>query len=230
MAKSIERLKARSMRQQGESVKIIAKSLGVAKSTVSLWVRDIILSVDQMENLKHRIIKGGELGRLKGCLKQKEGRLIRINEGIKKGQATFKSLTSRELFIAGISLYWAEGTKKKRTVAFCNSDPKLVKFMLAWLKISFNIQPDQLKCFVGINQIHKLREKIVTKYWSDCTHIPLSNFTKTSFKKTLSKKVYENYDSHYGTLTIILRRPAQLHYDILGYIEGLYLASEHMPG
>ncbi len=114
------------------------------------------------------------------------------------------------------------GTKKKQEVAFCNSDPKLVQFMLKWLYKCFNISIDRLYCYVGINEIHRNREQVVKNYWVKSTKIPLSQFKKTSFKKVINKKIYANFSSHYGTLTVKVKQPAQFYYDIIGLIEGLH--------
>lgn len=112
MAKSLERLKARELRQQGMSVKSIAKSIGISKSSVSLWTRDIILSVEQLEKLKQREIVGREKGSLNGALVQKMRRLKQTEDEKTNGIQALQSLTEREFFIAGIALYWAEGNKK----------------------------------------------------------------------------------------------------------------------
>lgn len=63
MAKSLLRLEARKLRKRGISVRRIAQTLGISKSTVSEWVRDIILTLEQLEMLKGACLKGGELGR-----------------------------------------------------------------------------------------------------------------------------------------------------------------------
>lgn len=226
MAKPLERLKARELREQGISVKEIANQLKVSKSTASLWVRNIILSLEQLEKLRQSSIKGGEKGRLLGALKQKQDRLKRIEKSVIKGKQTFPYLTKRELLIAGIALYWAEGTKKKQEVSLCNSDPKLVQCMLYWFKQCFDISLERLYCSVGINEIHRKREDLVKQYWSNITSIPLSQFRKTSFKKVKNKKVYANFNDHFGTLTIKVAQSAKLHYDIMGFIEGLSEASK----
>lgn len=221
MAKSYERLRARELRKIGVSVKSIAKQLYVAKSTASLWVRDIILSVEQLEQLRQQSIKGGERGRLLGALKQKNDRLLRIKTGENKGMLLVGSLNKRELLLIGAALYWAEGTKKQREIAFCNSDPHLIVFMIHWLNACFKISKDRFYCSVGINEIHKQRESMVKSYWSHITSIPLSQFRKTSFKKVQNKKVYANFNEHYGTLTVKVLKPGQIFYDILGIISGL---------
>jgi transposase len=42
--KALEKNKAISLRRQGHSIKDISKELGVAKSSVSLWVRNVELT------------------------------------------------------------------------------------------------------------------------------------------------------------------------------------------
>lgn len=221
MAKSKERLMARSLRKQGVSVKTIAKRIGVAKSSASLWVRDIILTVEQLENLKQQNIKGGEKGRLIGALKQKNDRLNRIQEGQRQGHIIFSELNERELLLAGCALYWAEGTKKNRIVSFCNSDPKLIEFMITWLRICFHIPIEELRCYIGVNEIHSHRDNIMKEYWSKKTGIPITQFLKTSFKKVKNKKIYDNFDTHFGTLTVKTVRSARFYYKIMGLIDSL---------
>jgi len=53
--KTAEREEARSMRRnEGRSIKEIARSLGVSTSSVSHWVRDIELTVEQHDALQAR--------------------------------------------------------------------------------------------------------------------------------------------------------------------------------
>lgn len=226
MAKYLLRQKARKLRRKGISVKRIAEYLSVSKSTASVWVRDIILSVEQLEELKDIMLRGSELGRTKGALVQKERRLRFIEESRTKGIAELPSITERELLIAGLALYWGEGSKKSQEVEFCNSDPKMIQFLLLWLKKCFGVTPDEIKCCVGINEIHIKREEIVKDYWSKISGIPLSQFRKTSFKKVKNSKVYENFNDHYGTLSVIVSKPSRFYFKILGLIEGLYQAGD----
>lgn len=221
MAKSYLRLKARELRSKGVSVKSIARELGIAKSTASLWVRDVILSIEQLEKLLDHAVKGAELGRFRSALKQKRERIDRFKNGEKQGVREVGSLSEREFFMTGLALYWAEGNKRQKKVEFCNSDPKLVQFMIAWLSKCFGLKMEDFRCYVGINIIHKQRESKVKEYWSNLTKLPLSAFTKTSFKKSKNKKVYENFYDHYGTLAVRVTKPARILYRLLGLIKAL---------
>lgn len=221
MAKFELRIQARDLRKQGVSVKTIAKQLGVSKGTASIWVRDIILTVEQLEALRQSSIIGSERGRLKSALLKKEQRLKRFEDGKILGKETIGKLTDRELLIAGIALYWAEGCKKTQRFELCNSDPKMIQFFLHWLRTCLSVENQDIKCCVGINIAHETREQIVKDYWSKLTGLPLTQFTKTSFKYVQNKKIYDNFDEHYGVLAIRVAKPGRFYFKILGLIEAL---------
>jgi len=56
MAKPDEHIKALNLRKKGISINKIASELQVSKGTVSLWVRDIQISIEQKQTLMHRNI------------------------------------------------------------------------------------------------------------------------------------------------------------------------------
>ena len=221
MAKPLLRLKAIELRGRGESVNEIARFLGVSKGTVSLWVRDVILTVNQLEKLRNRSIVGSERGRLKGAITQKNRRLSKIRKYKRKGVKHFKDLTQEGFFAAGLALYWAEGSKKTPGVVVCNSDYRIINFLIRWLEMFFGVNKKDFAVNVGINEIHQDREDTVKKYWSEKTGIPLSQFRKTSYKKVRNIKVYSNHNYHFGTFNLKVLKSTDLYYKILGLIEGL---------
>lgn len=226
MAKYKLRIEARELRKKGRSVNEIARELQVSKGSVSWWVRDIALTEIQIALLKEKEIKGRELGQFKTMQIMRERRVKYIEEYDKAGARRLSTLTRNEFFILGLSLYWAEGGKtiRNKRVEFCNSDPRMIKFLLLWLVTCFEVPKEDLRCVVGINQIHASREEIVKKYWSEVTEIPLDQFRKTSFKKVTSTKVYDNYDSHYGTLSVLVAKSTSLYFEIMGLIKALMQA------
>lgn len=226
MAKYRLRLKARELRTQGISVGQIAKDLRVSKSSVSWWVRDIPLSEIQIARLKVSEIEGREHGLFKTMQIKRERRVRYLEEFDRAGIDKLSSITKNEFFILGLGLYWAEGGKspRNRRLEFCNSDPGMIKFLLTWLTLCFNVQRESIRCVVGINQIHFFREELVKKYWSENTGIPLEQFRKTSFKKVTNTKVYTNLNEHYGTLTVLVAKSTSLYFEIMGLIKGLVQA------
>ncbi len=223
MAKSIKKNIALRLRKRGESIKAIAKRLKVSKSSVSFWCRDIKLTLNQIEVLHRRMVKGGYRGRLKGARLQYEQRLKRVEEGREEGKGRVGTSSDRDLLIAGAALYWAEGQRKgtKSEVRFCNSDPNMVKFIIEWFRKSWGIEKDRLTLRIGINKIHKDRISEVEDYWSRTTGIPKKQFRKTTFIKTKNKKIYDNFSIHYGTIKIRIIKPGNLYNRIIGLIEAI---------
>lgn len=221
MAKVLEKNKALELRKRGKSVKDIALFLKIAKSTVSVWCRDIELTHSQIKKLHKKMVSGSYAGRMKGARIQYEGRLKRINEADKKGKKIIGALSKRDLLIASVALYWGEGSKKNRQLSLNNSDPEMVKLMIVSFQRIWGIKRKEFVLRVGINKIHRKRDEEVKKYWSKVINIPLEQFRKTSFIKAKNKKNYKNFKTHYGTLTIRIKKSSHIYYQMMGLIKGL---------
>ena len=100
----------------------------------------------------------------------------------------------------------------------------MIKLLILWFKECLNVKSEDLRCVVGINQIHQSREGVVKEYWSNLTNIPLDQFRKTSFKKVSNKKVYDNFDNHYGTLSLLVAKSTHTYYKIMALINALTLS------
>jgi hypothetical protein len=221
MAKTKERLEARKLRKKGYSVKTISKMLSVARSSVSVWVRDIQLTPKQLYVLNQNVLLGQAKGHTTISIKYAHKRKSIFEENLKSGLEILKQLNSRELFIAGIALYWAEGTKKTRHFSLCNSDPRIISFAMNWFMHSFDLTIDRFRPYVCINILHKSRENAIIDYWSKITGIPRDQFTKTIIVKSKLKKIYENNHQYFGTLTLRITKSTHLYYQVIGLIEAL---------
>ena len=221
MAKSAQRIEARRLRKQGFSINEIARRVEVSKSSASLWCNDIELTKKQKDWLIRNSIDGGMKSRLERAKRNKRERLERLQKYMNIGIKKIARLSRRELFILGSGLYWAEGCKKNRRTVLVNSDPKMINIFVKWLRECLGIDKDRIYCHVSINQDHAFRIEEVEKYWSKVTRIPRKAFTKVSYKKVKNKKFYANFNNHYGTLFVKVRKGTNLNYEILGYIEGL---------
>ncbi|MFZ2188291.1 MAG: hypothetical protein WAV73_01880 [Candidatus Moraniibacteriota bacterium] len=221
MAKSKEIVAARGLRKKGYSIKDIAKELEVSKSSVSVWCSDIILSVAQIKKLHVKMVRGGYEGRMKGALSQKNRKLQKIEQYIEKGRKEIVALKKRELLIAGLALYWGEGSKRDPRVRFYNSDQLIVKFAMRWFREALHIPNERFAMHVAINEIHKERLREVDRYWSNITGVSVKQFRKPILIKTENKKVYENHFQHYGTLCIRIAKSSELFYEIMGLMKAL---------
>jgi len=95
-----------------------------------------------------------------------------------------KNLTEKErqLKIAGIMLYWAEGAKsnlKNRAwmIDLANSDPEMIKVFLKFLRIICGIDEKKLRAYIYTYADQDIKKLL--KYWCKITKIPLKQFTKS---------------------------------------------------
>ena len=136
--KTEERCEARAMRSAGSSVRDIAGALGVSRSSVSRWVRDIELSSAQLAALEARnpIVNR----QLSGTRAMAAAHLARRRRAQQDGRA--RALVGDPFYLAGCMLYWAEGAKDRNSVRFTNSDPHMMAFFMRFLRAYFAV-PDE---------------------------------------------------------------------------------------
>lgn len=222
MALQHQREKAQLLRREGKSIREIVQSLQLNKSTVSYWCRDIPLSKAQLRTLASQQHRGGALGRLRAAEQKRAQRIKRTNSDMAQGAQDVGTLSRRDLFILGISLYWGEGYKSgNEECGLTNSDPTIITTFIAWLSTIYGVSKKDLILRVSLNELHRHRIAVVEKHWSHVTHIPLSQFTQTSLIKTRLQKRYTKTELHFGTLRVKVRRGTSLRRKIMGSIGAL---------
>jgi predicted DNA-binding protein YlxM (UPF0122 family) len=123
--KRIQKNEARKLRQQGMSMRDIAEKLGVSKSSVSSWTKDIVLSEEQLANLSYQWSEG----RRKGCEVHSRNAKERNNKYKQEG---YKLANINKQFAILCALYWGEGSKTKTLFVLANSDAKLLRYAFNW--------------------------------------------------------------------------------------------------
>jgi len=222
MAKQKEREIAQNLRESGTSISDIADKLKVSKSTVSTWCKDITLNDEAIEMISRTSKSKSTTSLLRYTESLRSKRQQDIAASYLVGKRKVGKLTERDIYFIGLGLYWGEGYKRgSQEFGFTNSDARMILFYLTWLRVVFQVNPDDLIVRVSINDSHMSRVEEVEKYWSKITGITRAQFTKTSFIKTQSRKIYKNTDSHYGTLRIKVRRGTTMRREVLGAIEGI---------
>ncbi|OHA00321.1 MAG: hypothetical protein A3C11_01215 [Candidatus Sungbacteria bacterium RIFCSPHIGHO2_02_FULL_49_12] len=218
--KPVEKQRARNLRSQGYSINDIFKKLGVAKSTASFWVRDIELTKQQKQKLSAKgvskeLIERRRITRLtnENCRRQKI-----INDA----EIEIDSLNNRELWLIGSILYWAEGGKTQRSlVRFTNGDPKMLKFMMKYLRKICQVPESKFRGYVHIHPHLDYRK--AEKHWSEVTEIPLKQFFKTYRKRSIAGK-HKRDSLPFGTLDIYVCN-TELFLKITGWVQGIFRAS-----
>ena len=155
MARSKDKIIARKIRREGKSIKDIAKELKIAKSTVSLWCRDIKLTYEQEEAIYKRGLGKNLKGRLIGTQMNRQKKINEMNDRFQEANHIIKKITQRDLLIAGACLYWAEGAKTGGRFIFVNSDPIMIKIIFLFLIKILDVNRELIHPTLQINFIHK---------------------------------------------------------------------------
>lgn len=215
--------KAYEMRRSGKAINEICRTLGISKSTASLWCRQIVLTPVQKKRLEEQRTAGGLIGRQKGAEANRQKKITAKNEAMKWAQKIMSNLSKRDDLIAGVALYWAEGSKADSTngFLFVNSDPSMIAFVSYWLEDIMGIPKAEFAPQISINEIHKDRIQEVLSFWSRLLDLPRTSFSKPFFAKTKQKKTYENHSVHYGVMRLRIRRGSTLRYRVLALIDCL---------
>ncbi len=196
-----EKRVALRLRRKGLSYSEIRKKVKVSKSTLSLWCRDVVLNVDQMEKLSSRVLEGAERGRIIGAKVQQRARINKTKQLNMQGVRDVGEMSKRDRFLAGIGLYIGDGVKGDKNVGFSNSNKQIIKFMMGWFREFCNVPEEK---FRGAIWLHEgLDEGESRIFWSRLTGIPVDQFTKTyiSKPKKESKKIRKNIHK-YGVFAI----------------------------
>lgn len=211
--KNTERAKARELRISGVAMGSIATQLGVSKSSVSYWVRDIILSKKLQNTLN---TNGHSLGAIE---KRRISRLARTKS---EHDAVFAAamLEARQLFknplwCVGVSLYWGEGGKTQATARIANSDPVVIKTMMHFFREVCKIPEEKFR--VHIHTFAHCDHVKAEQYWSTVTGLPLLQFYKT-YKKQSSASKNKRDTLPLGTIQIYVHEK-HFFFRIMGWIE-----------
>ncbi|MEU6502049.1 hypothetical protein ABZ895_21090 [Streptomyces californicus] len=221
-AKDDLREKARELRLQGMTYDQIQVELGCSKSSISLWVRDL-------PKPEPRYTEEERLTRMNaGLANLRAGQDRERLETKRAARESIGKLSDRELFIAGVTLYWAEGMKDKpysrrESLLFINSDPNVIKVYLRWLDL-LGVARDRLHIRVSIHESGDAPG--AERFWSDVTGVPRTAFMRATLKKHNPKTNRRNTGATYhGCLVIYVTESAELYRRVEGAWYGIVLGA-----
>ena len=212
----------RQLRSTGLSLGQIYTQTLVPRTTIRTWISDIELSEEQLNNLKNRVQNALQAGRIRAQKIQGDKRRKKAQEFKLTGEKEIGELSTREFFLTGVALYWAEGFKNKHEhrLGFCNSDPSMIKFYIKWLETCLKVKKTDIVARLTLNQSYKTRVEEFQRYWSHIAGIPLNQFTKSFYQNTQWKKNY-NSDNYRDVLRIHAKGSLSGLLRMRGWIEGL---------
>jgi len=207
------------LRKKGKTYSEIQAKIGpLAKGTLSRWLKPIKLTASQKDRIQKKINDRGALGRQKGGWTNHQKRILRINRIQEIAKEQFLALSKDTIFLSGLVLYLAEGSKKTERFEFMNSDPCLIKFMIRWLKQFNKITNNSIKARLYIHAIYSDKEH--ERFWAKFLKIGLNQFHKTIYKPTVH--VLKKNPEYRGCLRIEIKNGSELYWKIMKWRDMFY--------
>jgi predicted transcriptional regulator len=205
--------RARELRARNMTLRDIATELGVSKSSVSLWVRDVRFTPSKRRT--------GPQRRPHPFHEAKLAQIAALNaEGVER----IGTLSDAAFLAAGVALYAGEGSKTDGAVKFANTDPSMVRFFCAWLRRHFVIDETRLRVRVYLHQ--GLDLEAAEAHWSLVTGISRDQFGK-AYRAAADPSI--RHTKHEFGCVYVCYACATTHRSIMGLVRAL-LSSSAIPG
>jgi hypothetical protein len=210
-----EQARARDLRAEAWTLLEIANELGVAKSSVSLWVRDVEFVPRPRAHVARR--------RQPNALQQRKQ--AEIDELLAEGRQRMGCLTEKEFLVAGTALYAGEGGKTAGSVSFANCNPRMIVFFCEWLRRFFVVDESRLRLKLYLH--HGLDIDATIRFWSSVTGIPPSQFGKP-YRAVPDPSIHTAKHVH-GCPSVVYSC-TRTHRAVLGLVDGLLSSGSVLPG
>lgn len=188
--------KAIELRKRGKSLTDLCLMLGISKSTIYCWIKDVIVEDVNVfiKNNKEKIKKSTLVAAWANKTK-----FNRIHESYRKSAKIIwdknKDNKSFREFIMG---YICEGYKKtKHLISICNSDPIFMTFNKKWFEI-LNFRNKKIEYNLQIHLDQK--EEEIVLFWKDV--LGIDKEIKVRQKSNSGNLNKRNWNCKYGVITI----------------------------
>ncbi len=215
------RSQCRRLRAQGLTYDEIAAITGASKGSISPWVRDVCLPA----RLRDQRTARQALGRVRAGQALHERAENRRFARVEQGRRSVGAVSDRELFLIGVALYWAEGSKSKpwrraRRVKIVNSDPKVLRIFLAWLDLVG--VPDEARGY-RLN-IHVTADAVQHEsWWARELGLTTDRFRAVTLKRHNPQPGRYNLgDDYHGCLVIDVAKSTGLYDAIDGWWQAIH--------
>lgn len=187
--------RAVAMRKRGAALRDIEKRLGIRKSTLHYWFRDIQLSDHHLQRLKKRADNALFKARIEAVKWHNAQKATRMKLAFGAATQTLECIDITNDAIAELALallYLGEGMKKTGSTAMGNSDPLILRFFVRMLQRLYKVPIEDMKCDLHLRADQNQTQMV--RYWSKTLGIPSRNFGKTSIDmRTKDRPTYSHY-------------------------------------
>lgn len=212
--------RAVELRRRGWSYNVIAKRLGVGKSTLSHWLREIPYEPNKT------VIERIRLGPARSAANKARRKLEHIRSLRAEGRRQIGEISDRDLLLLGLGLYMGEGTKLYEDVRIVNSDPQVIRVAMEWFRRSCGVPNQNFAVVVHVYPDSSPTASV--RYWARVIGVPQGQFEKVQVDRRLNKSRRKRRQLPYGTAHVRVygrgdsRFGVALHRRIMGWIEAAY--------
>lgn len=162
-----------------KSVAEIAKILNCSQNKINYWLKKFEIPKRSLSEAMY-------------CFKNPLGDPFALRQP--------KSFEEAILFGLGLGIYWGEGDKRgKNGIRLSNTDPRLIKSFIRFLKTFLGIDKNRLKFSIQIFSDISPLESL--KYWMKELKMKKEQFYKPQVIKVRGKGIYK-YKSKYGVIIV----------------------------
>ena len=225
MTRVLKRQQAIALRKEGKTYTEIRSLLKLPKSTLSDWLGKFPLTEAQLKILDSNK-KNRKLGAIeKTIITKKKKRNLRLQETYFQKKKELIPLNKKELYFAGLFLYWGEGNKRLTSgqVSLNNTDPAVIKFYLFWLRNILRIPVQKIKVYIHLYSDMNINKE--RTYWSKELKLPLEQFMNPYIKKSKREEIDQKGYGH-GTCGLVVNNTV-LKEEIL---MGIKAIADHYAG
>lgn len=201
------------------SYTLIHERLGVPKSTLSGWLRNIPYTPNN--TVLERIKRGqGAYG-----IARQKARVIEISQFKEKGIQEIGSLSKRDLWMVGLGLWIGEGSKTIEQIRLVNSDPRVIRLFVHWLREICKLEDENIT--VAMHLYPDSDPLASMRYWMRITSLPSGQFRKTQIDRRLDKQQQKLGKTPHGTLHVTVAsnknpdRGVRLYRRMMGWIAAI---------
>jgi len=214
---------------QGYTYQQIMEEVPISKGLLSGWLKYVRLNQEQEQVLFGNIRERSTNGREKAAASNMKRRKEREQKAFENAQNIYNDFKHDPMFVAGVSLYWAEGTKRSSQFGFMNSDPEMILFMLFWVQRYLGVTRENIH--IRVNTHADFIGENYEQFWAETTGIPLTQFRKTIYKPN-RHGVYKKNPTYKGCVNLeigggmeLLRVAIALYHILSSEMKVLYSTS-----
>jgi transcriptional regulator with XRE-family HTH domain len=182
--KSEKRLLAEQLRrEQGYSYNEISEQVGVSKSTLSSWLKNIALTLEQEQRIQQRIENNQNTFVAVARKINKERYRRAREEAYQQGEDVASMIPDNHAVheLALAMLYLGEGDKTGNRVQIANTDPAVLGYFLWAMEELYDIERTEMSLRLNLIEAARPLESEMIKWWAGTLGCTIGQFQKTQF-------------------------------------------------